>query len=88
MAAKAAKINFFRGHGLRPLHKKKFVLLKQIVVNQKMGVKYSNLFFTRLNSRAISYRIQSLYKPDKDGWESLDKRIQSYLASAYLLGNF
>ena len=74
MAAKAAKINFFRGHGLHPLHKREFVLLKQIVVNQKMGVKYSNLFFTRLNSRAISYRIQSLYKPDKDDWESPDKR--------------
>lgn len=76
MAAEAAKINFFRGHGLHPLHKREFVLLKQIVVNQKMGVKYSNLFFTRLNSRAISYRIQSLYKPDMDGWATQDKRTR------------
>lgn len=76
MAAEAAKINFFRGHGLHPLHKREFVLLKQIAVNQKMGVKYSNLFFTRLNSRAISYHIQSLYKPDKDGLVVQDKRIR------------
>ena len=41
LAAKAAHIDFFRGHGLHPLHKMGFVLKKQIVVNQNKGLKYS-----------------------------------------------
>lgn len=53
-----------------------------------MGVKYSNLFFTRLNSRSISYRIQSLYKPDLDGWAAQDKRIRLFLSHEALLSTF